>query len=595
MPEDMTARREAMVARHIAARGIRDPTILAAFREVPREVFVPDNLAEFAYDDGPLPIGEGQTISQPYIVAAMIEAAEIGAGDRVLEVGGGSGYAAAVMSRIAGQVFAIERHKPLADAAELRLARLGYDNVTVIAADGSGGLPDEAPFDAILVAARGPEAPEPLKRQLKVGGRLVIPVGGEIAQKLCAVTRTGEDAWTSDDLGAVRFVPLIGAHGVPENGTRAASDHRAARDKPIAHLVAEAAVPLPELDDPAFAAAVDRFADRRVVMLGEASHGTHEFYAARAAITRRFVERHGGKAMRLDQPAGDRGASAIELGGAMAGLPQQHHAFVGEAVEQRAEGGIVEAGQGLGGLGDQAGRRLARRGRTEAARLGRPLVVAILAPAVLADQRDEGDGAQVVLLEMVGARAGDPDQPLFALSLAHRHDQASAQVELVLQRLRDGWTAGRDQDGVVRGGVGPAMRAVAQVHLGIDQTQPRQALARGPGQGVVALDRVDPGGQPRQHGGGVARARADLQHAILRLDPRRRDHQADDVGLGDRLAGLDRQRGVVIGELAQAFGHEQFARRLAQGLQHALVAHAAPGDLPLDHPFSSVCQVDHGG
>ena len=293
MEHDVMDRREAMVERHLAARGIRDPHVLAAFREVPREAFVPENLAEFAYDDGPLPIGEGQTISQPYIVAAMIEGAEVAPGDTVLEVGAGSGYAAAVIGRIAKRVFAIERHRALADAAELRLARLGYGNVTIVAGDGSGGLPEEAPFDAILVAARGPEVPQALKRQLKVGGRLVIPVGGEHVQKLCRVTRTGEDAWISDDLGAVRFVPLIGAHGLAEDGTRAASDHRAARDKPLARLVAEAAEPLPEIADDGFAAAFDRFADKRVVMLGEASHGTHEFYAARAAITRRFVERHG--------------------------------------------------------------------------------------------------------------------------------------------------------------------------------------------------------------------------------------------------------------------------------------------------------------
>jgi protein-L-isoaspartate(D-aspartate) O-methyltransferase len=217
-------RRDQMVARQIEARGIGDARLLQAMREVPREAFVPENLAEFAYADTPLPIAEGQTISQPYIVAAMIEAAEVEAGDRVLEVGAGSGYAAAVLSRMAGEVFTIERHKPLADAAELRLAKLGYGNVTVIAGDGSGGLPDEAPFDAILVAARGAEVPEALKRQLTVGGRMIIPIGGEDVQALCRVTRTGEEEWTSDDLGPVRFVPLIGAHALSEDGSRAASD-----------------------------------------------------------------------------------------------------------------------------------------------------------------------------------------------------------------------------------------------------------------------------------------------------------------------------------------------------------------------------------
>jgi protein-L-isoaspartate(D-aspartate) O-methyltransferase len=286
-------KREAMVERQIRRRGITAPHILAAFGEVPREEFVPESLREFAYEDGPLPIGAGQTISQPYIVALMIDAADVTPGDRVLEVGAGSGYAAAVMSRIASRVFAIERHESLARTAQERLDRLGYDNVGVIAGDGSLGLPDEAPFDAILVAAGGDKVPEPLKQQLKVGGRLVVPVGGEMMQSLLCVTRTGEDSWEEQNLGGVRFVPLIGAHGRYEDGSRAASNHQPARSKTLPEVIAEAAEPLPEIDDGAFAAAFDRFADRRVVLLGEASHGTHEFYAARAAITRRFVEKHG--------------------------------------------------------------------------------------------------------------------------------------------------------------------------------------------------------------------------------------------------------------------------------------------------------------
>lgn len=293
MKDHFKARREAMVKRQIEARGIRDRRLLDAMREVPREFFVRKDLAEFAYDDTPLPIEAGQTISQPYIVASMIEAAEIGPGDCVLEVGAGSGYAAAVLSRLADQVFAIERQGMLADTAAMRVARLGYANVKIIPGDGSGGLPEKAPFNAILVAARGPEVPEALKRQLAIGGRLVIPVGGEDIQRLCRLTRTGEDDWTTDDLGPVRFVPLIGLHGLAEDGSRAASDHRAARDLPLHELVGQAAEPLPEIDDPGFAEAFDRFADRRVVLLGECTHGTHEFYAARAAITRRLVECHG--------------------------------------------------------------------------------------------------------------------------------------------------------------------------------------------------------------------------------------------------------------------------------------------------------------
>ncbi len=285
--------RERMVERQLKARGIGDGHVLAAMREVPREAFVPEAMAEFAYEDGPLPIGEDQTISQPYIVALMIEAADVSPSDKVLEVGAGSGYAAAVMSRIADRVFAIERHETLVASARRRVADLGYGNLTIIAGDGSGGLPAEAPFDAILVAAGGDKVPEPLKRQLAVGGRLVVPVGGETTQALLCITRTADDEWTEDDLGGVRFVPLIGAHGRWEDGNRAASNHRPAREFTLAECIAEAAEPLADLDDPGFAASFDRFADRRVVLLGEASHGTHEFYAARAAVTRRFVERHG--------------------------------------------------------------------------------------------------------------------------------------------------------------------------------------------------------------------------------------------------------------------------------------------------------------
>jgi protein-L-isoaspartate(D-aspartate) O-methyltransferase len=292
---DTRQRRESMVERQLRARGLDDPALLRAFSTVPREEFVPENMREFAYEDGPLPIGEGQTISQPYIVAMMIDAAEIPPGGKVLEVGAGSGYAAAVMAQIAGEVFSIERHEPLAREAAERIDRLGYDNVSIICGDGSLGLPDEAPFDAILVAAGGDKVPEPLKRQLAIGGRLVIPVGGESVQSLLCVTRIADERWTEHNLGGVRFVPLIGAHGRGsfEEGTRAASNHQPARALSLAECLAQAAEPLPKIDDPDFAKAFDRFADRRVVLLGEASHGTHEFYAARAAITRRFVERHG--------------------------------------------------------------------------------------------------------------------------------------------------------------------------------------------------------------------------------------------------------------------------------------------------------------
>ena len=282
---DFSELRERMVERQIAARGVRDERILAAFRAVPREEFVPEKARERAYEDGPLPIEEEQTISQPYLVALMIEAAEIRPQDRVLEVGAGSGYAAAVLAQLADQVFAIERHAELAKLAGARLERLGSENVSVYEGDGTGGLPSEAPFDAILCSASGSHVPDVLLQQLEIGGRLVMPIGEpEEVQKLVKVTRVDEDDYEQEELGAVRFVPLIGAHAWNANG---------GRSRPLAEVVREAAEPLPDIDDPTFADFFDRLGTARVVLLGEASHGTSEFYRARAAITRRLIERHG--------------------------------------------------------------------------------------------------------------------------------------------------------------------------------------------------------------------------------------------------------------------------------------------------------------
>src|ERR1043166_1798390 len=173
---DQTQARNRMVEAQIARRGVRDPAVLAAMRSVPREAFISPGFEEFAYEDSALPIAEGQTISQPYIVAAMAAAAELEKTDKVLEVGAGSGYAAAVISRIADKVFAIERHAALADAARERMRALGYRNVELKTGDGSRGWPEQAPFDAILVSAGGPKIPDALKTQLAIGGRLVIPV-----------------------------------------------------------------------------------------------------------------------------------------------------------------------------------------------------------------------------------------------------------------------------------------------------------------------------------------------------------------------------------------------------------------------------------
>ena len=292
---DLTAQREAMVTRQIARRGVSDLHVLEAMRMVPREAFVSPGTEEFAYEDGALPISEGQTISQPYIVALMIEAAGVRPGDRVLEIGAGSGYAAALLSRIADSVHAIERHGSLTDMARERLSRLGYDNVTLRTGDGTRGWAEAGPFDAILVAAGAPSAPVSLKQQLAPGGALVIPVQqeGRRHQSLIRIRRTGDDAWEEEELGAVTFVPLIGEEGWAEDGSRAATNHKPARDRPLPKLIAEVAEPLPDFDDPDFGALFDRYADRRVVLLGEASHGTSEFYRARAAITRHLIEHHG--------------------------------------------------------------------------------------------------------------------------------------------------------------------------------------------------------------------------------------------------------------------------------------------------------------
>jgi protein-L-isoaspartate(D-aspartate) O-methyltransferase len=215
---DFAELRERMVDRQIAARGIRDPLLLDAFRQVPRERFVSPDYGAQAYGDHPLPIEAGQTISQPYIVALMIEAAEVRPGDRVLEVGAGSGYAAAVMSRIAGQVIGIERQPELVEIARERLRRLGYDNVEVVEGDGTRGWPDMAPYDAILAAASGSHVPQPLVDQLAPGGRLVMPVGGRAwIQQLVKLTKLADGRTRQENLGEVRFVPLIGEEGWAES------------------------------------------------------------------------------------------------------------------------------------------------------------------------------------------------------------------------------------------------------------------------------------------------------------------------------------------------------------------------------------------
>lgn len=205
-----------MVDQQLRSRGITDPLVLAAFARVPREAFVPRELVELAYADAPLPIGSGQTISQPFVVAITVQALRLSGHERVLEIGAGSGYAAAILGAIAREVDTVERIEELARDAAERLAQLGFHNVHVHHADGSLGWPSGAPYEAICVAAGAPRPPRPLLDQLAVGGRLVVPHGPSDHQRLVRITRRNETDFDEEDLGDVRFVPLVGAEGWPE-------------------------------------------------------------------------------------------------------------------------------------------------------------------------------------------------------------------------------------------------------------------------------------------------------------------------------------------------------------------------------------------
>lgn len=285
--------RREMVERQLLRRGISDGLVLEAFQIVPRDEFVPAGLREFAYRDTPLPIDQGQTISQPYIVAVTVQALGLRGGERVLEVGAGSGYAAAILSRIVDEVHTIERHESLAAEARERLARLGYTNVRVHHGDGSMGLPEHAPFDAIAVAAAAPEVPRALLEQLAPGGRLVIPIGTEEGrQTLMRVTRQ-TSGFLEEALADVRFVPLVGKQGwqVPTQVAHGALRRRTSAST----LIREVAEPLSGVDtvSPSIEALLDRIGDAKLVLLGESTHGTSEFYRLRATITRELIARKG--------------------------------------------------------------------------------------------------------------------------------------------------------------------------------------------------------------------------------------------------------------------------------------------------------------
>ena len=296
---DSAVRREQMAEQQLALRGIVSPLVLDAMRQVPREAFLPGHLWEFAYEDSPLPIDAGQTISQPYIVALMTQALQLKGGETVLEVGTGSGYAAAILSRIAGRVYTVERLATLADKARTALADGGYDNVEVRTGDGTLGWPERAPYDAIIVAAGGPAVPPALKTQLKVGGRLVIPVGSDRSlQELVRITRVSRDEYVSEDLADVHFVPLVGAQGwEPQDEQRPTLQPalRAPRtpERRLAASIAAGCEPFDAIDETDLAPMLRRIGDARVVLIGEATHGTSEFYRLRERITRALIEQQG--------------------------------------------------------------------------------------------------------------------------------------------------------------------------------------------------------------------------------------------------------------------------------------------------------------
>ena len=298
-PRALDGARDRMVERHIAARGVQNEAVLHAMRSVPREAFLPPELRPYAYDDRPLPIGENQTISQPFIVALMADAAGLRPDDRVLEVGTGSGYAAAVFSRAAAEVFTVERHASLAGEARERFEELGYGNVEVAVRDGTLGWPEHAPYDAIIVAAGGPgRIPPPLLEQLAPGGRLVIPRGETLEGQELVRVRRSEDGrtLTEESLGAVRFVPLVGAAGWTAEGRAAdypGGTAAATTAATVPEAIAASAEPFDSIESADLGRLLDRIGDARLVLIGEASHGTSEFYRMRARITRDLIEKRG--------------------------------------------------------------------------------------------------------------------------------------------------------------------------------------------------------------------------------------------------------------------------------------------------------------
>ena len=289
-----------MVSHQIFTRGVRDERVLSAMRLIPRHEFLPQHLRPLAYADQPVPIAEGLTLPQPYVVAYMIEALGLKGGEKVLEIGAGTGYAAAVLARIAGQVYIIERNGQQAETAASRLADLDVQNVHFRHDTGTKGWVEEAPFDAILVAAGAPFVPETLKSQLATGGRMVVPIGTDPrAQELVRVTRLPKGQFAQEDLADLRFVPLIGNQGwegeppVPDMGTARIMPAPSISTPTLPHLITRHAEVFDSVETADLTPMLDRIGTRSVVLIGESSHGTAEFYRFRARLTQRLIAEKG--------------------------------------------------------------------------------------------------------------------------------------------------------------------------------------------------------------------------------------------------------------------------------------------------------------
>ncbi|MDX1755535.1 MAG: protein-L-isoaspartate(D-aspartate) O-methyltransferase [Marinobacter sp.] len=296
--DDLAQRRDAMIEFQIKHRGITTPSVLDAIRRIHRESFVPPEVRQFAYDDAPMVIKAGHTLAQPYVIAMMVDALNLTGSERVLDVGTGSGYQAAILGCLASEVYSIERIPELAEEARQALANEGVDNVEVRVGDSSLGCPDQAPFDAIVVTAGGTRPPEALLHQLKVGGRMVIPLGKDaLVQELVRVTRVSETEFRSDDIADIAFHALHGEFDGHDDGLSSRTPFGRwvlnDRETNLTDRIRQQATPFDRVEDMPLDALMERIGDARVVLIGEASHGTSEFYLARQRITRALIERKG--------------------------------------------------------------------------------------------------------------------------------------------------------------------------------------------------------------------------------------------------------------------------------------------------------------